>query len=192
MLVFWIHASSPTIFRQGYRDIADRLSLPGREDPKVDVLQVVYAWLSDCRNGQWLIILDNVDDDDVLFGYDPASSSKSALQATNIAENGTPLERYLAQTAHGTILVTSRNTDELYRRMGATVWPEAPMVIFRRVPSTASRTTHAVHRTATKAPDARNNIRQAALQSGALSSKGDFCLATVFSRTSREYHGQCG
>ncbi|KAH0045052.1 hypothetical protein KCU78_g285, partial [Aureobasidium melanogenum] len=111
VLVFWIHASSPTRFRQGYRDIADGLSLPGREDPKVDVLQIVYAWLSDRRNGRWLIILDNVDDDDVFFGYDQERSSKSAVQATNIAENGAPLEKYLPQTAHGTILVTSRNTD---------------------------------------------------------------------------------
>ena len=97
MLVFWIHASSPTRCRQGYRDIADRLSLPltGREVPKVDVLQIVYALLSDRSNGQWLIILDNVDDDDVFFGYDQESSSKSAVQATNIAQNGTPLEKYL-------------------------------------------------------------------------------------------------
>ena len=95
MLVVWIHASNPTRFRQGYRDIADKLLLPGREDPKADVLQLVHAWLSDGRNGRWLMILDNVDDDGVFFSDD---------------QGGKPLESFLPQTARGTILVTSRNT----------------------------------------------------------------------------------
>ena len=95
MLVVWIHASSPTRFQQGYRDIADRLLLPGREDPKADVLQLVHAWLSDGRNGRWLMILDNVDDDSVFFSDD---------------QGGKPLGSFLPQTANGTILITSRNT----------------------------------------------------------------------------------
>ncbi|KAI4940646.1 hypothetical protein J4E91_011283 [Alternaria rosae] len=95
VLVVWIHASNPTRFQQGYRDIADRLLLPGREDLKADVLQLVHAWLSDGRNGQWLMILDNVDDDGVFFSND---------------QGGKPLESFLPQTARGTILVTSRNT----------------------------------------------------------------------------------
>jgi tetratricopeptide (TPR) repeat protein len=94
MLIVWIHASEPTRFRQGYRDMADQLLLPGREDPKADVLQLVHAWLSDRRNGQWLMILDNVDDDGVFFGGD---------------QDGRPLESFLPQAAHGTILITSRN-----------------------------------------------------------------------------------
>jgi tetratricopeptide (TPR) repeat protein len=94
MLVVWIHASDPTRFRQGYRDIADKLMLPGREDSKADVLQLVHGWLSDRRNGPWLMILDNVDDDGVFFGDDL---------------NSKPLESFLPQAAHGTILITSRN-----------------------------------------------------------------------------------
>jgi hypothetical protein len=94
VLVIWIHASDPTRFRQGYRDMADQLLLPGREDPKADVLQLVHAWLSDRRNGLWLMILDNVDDDSVFFNDD---------------QDGKPLESFLPQAAHGTILITSRN-----------------------------------------------------------------------------------
>jgi tetratricopeptide (TPR) repeat protein len=95
MLVVWIHASDPTRFRQGYRDIADKLMLPGREDSKADVLQLVHGWLSDRRNGPWLMILDNVDDDGIFFSDN---------------QDGKPLESFLPQAAHGTILVTSRNT----------------------------------------------------------------------------------
>ncbi|TIA54017.1 hypothetical protein D6C77_07913 [Aureobasidium pullulans] len=110
VFVVWIHASSPTRFRQGYRDIADRLLLPGREDPKVDILQIVYAWLSDKRNGRWLMILDNVDDDAVFSGSDQDGTGTSAMEAIHAADNDRPLGRFLPQTAHGLILITSRNT----------------------------------------------------------------------------------
>ncbi|KAF2027559.1 HET-domain-containing protein [Setomelanomma holmii] len=110
-LVVWIHASSPIRFRQGYRDMADKLLLPGRDDPKADMLQLVHAWLSDRRNGHWLLILDNVDDDGVFFGDDQngAGTSTSPAQAVEAADHGRPLESFLPQTAHGTILITSRN-----------------------------------------------------------------------------------
>lgn len=65
--VFWIHASTKIRFEQAYQEIADRLELPGRDNPKVNVLRLVYNWLSSKANGQWLMILDNVDDGSVFF-----------------------------------------------------------------------------------------------------------------------------
>jgi tetratricopeptide (TPR) repeat protein len=109
MLIVWIHASNTTRFRQGYRDIADKLLLPGREDPQADVLQLVHAWLSDRRNGQWLMILDNVDDDGIFFGGDQDGTDASAVLAVDAADHNRPLESFLPQTAHGIILITSRN-----------------------------------------------------------------------------------
>ncbi|KAF2114590.1 hypothetical protein BDV96DRAFT_600553 [Lophiotrema nucula] len=98
-------SSNPTRFRQGYRDLADRLLLLGREDAKTDVLQLVHAWLSNKRNGLWLMILDNVDDDGVFFGDDQDSTGTGAVQAYH----GRPLESSLPQATHGTIPITSRN-----------------------------------------------------------------------------------
>ncbi|THW77844.1 hypothetical protein D6D18_09847, partial [Aureobasidium pullulans] len=118
VLVVWIHASNPTRFRQGYRDIADRLLLPGREDPKVDVLQIVHAWLSDERNGRWLMILDNVDDNNVFFGSNQDGTGRSTVHTVDAANSGRPLESFLPQTAHGTILITSRNTDAATNLVG--------------------------------------------------------------------------
>jgi len=71
--VVWIHASNPSRFRQGYRDITHEILIPGREDPTAEILQLVYEWLSDKRNGQWLMILDNTDDDNVFFAADNAT-----------------------------------------------------------------------------------------------------------------------
>ncbi|KAF5235111.1 hypothetical protein FAUST_7283 [Fusarium austroamericanum] len=89
--VFWIHAANAARFEQGYRDIADRAEIPGREDPKADILNIVYNWLCSEKSGQWLMILDNADDDGSFF------------------DQVKPLESYLAQTPNGRILITSRN-----------------------------------------------------------------------------------
>ncbi|KAJ6198058.1 hypothetical protein J3E72DRAFT_384946 [Bipolaris maydis] len=94
MMVIWIHASSSEKFQQGYKKIAKKLHLPGWDDPKTDVLQLVHEWLLDSQNGQWLMILDNVDETDIFFSSD---------------QEGGSLASYLPQTTHGTILITSRN-----------------------------------------------------------------------------------
>ncbi len=64
--MFWIHASSRARIEEGYRRIAEATRLPGRDDPKVDILQVFYAWLCDESNGIWVMIVDNADDSSVL------------------------------------------------------------------------------------------------------------------------------
>ncbi|KAF2686316.1 hypothetical protein K458DRAFT_430168 [Lentithecium fluviatile CBS 122367] len=106
-LVVWIHASNRTRLEQRYGDIADSILVPGREDPKVDVLQLVCTWLSDGRHGRWLMILDNIDDDAVFFGGD--EDTAGTAQMGEITSYKRPLEGFLPQTPNGTILITSRN-----------------------------------------------------------------------------------
>jgi len=50
--VFWVHASTTARFEEAYRGIADKLTLPGRNDPKVDILRLVSDWLCDEANGR--------------------------------------------------------------------------------------------------------------------------------------------
>ncbi|KAM6510829.1 hypothetical protein FSOLCH5_011275 [Fusarium solani] len=40
--VFWVHAANAARFEQAYRDIADKAEIPGREDPKADILQLPH------------------------------------------------------------------------------------------------------------------------------------------------------
>ncbi|KAJ5366060.1 hypothetical protein N7541_000001 [Penicillium brevicompactum] len=96
MWVFWIHASNAARLEQGYQQIAAVAEIPGRDDLKMNILQLVYQWLCDPRNGRWLMVLDNADDDGIFFG-------------DNISDERGPLERFLPQAAHGSILITSRN-----------------------------------------------------------------------------------
>ncbi|KAF2180317.1 hypothetical protein K469DRAFT_715560 [Zopfia rhizophila CBS 207.26] len=105
--VFWVHASNAARFEQAFREIAIKIQLPGRDDPKVDILRLVYNWLCDERNGRWLIILDNADDDRVFSSY-PADLG-GVGQAKEQPGGAMPLASFLPQTANGWILVTSRD-----------------------------------------------------------------------------------
>jgi hypothetical protein len=75
--VFWVHGSSIARFDQAYNEIARKLQLPGLGDPNVDIRRAVSEWLSDGENGPWLFVLDNADDQEVLF---EGSSQKSLGQ----------------------------------------------------------------------------------------------------------------
>ncbi|RFU31203.1 Nucleoside-triphosphate phosphatase, partial [Scytalidium lignicola] len=64
--VFWVHASNAARFEQSYREIADVVKIPGREDPKANIFKLVYNWLRNNKR-QWILILDNIDDASFLF-----------------------------------------------------------------------------------------------------------------------------
>ena len=65
--VFWVHANSTTRITEGYKRVAEVTKLAGRDDPKVDILQLVRAWLCDESNSRWIMIIDNADDLNLLF-----------------------------------------------------------------------------------------------------------------------------
>lgn len=106
--VFWIHASSSTRFEQGYRDIAEQIRIPRRDDSCVNILQVVCRWLSDEANGNWLMVLDNVDDNDVFFSLD--NGLEEVKQQSKGVSRQQPLESFIPQSPNGSILVTSRSS----------------------------------------------------------------------------------
>jgi hypothetical protein len=105
--VFWVHASNAARFKQAYQDIAAKVELPGRDDPKADILRLVYNWLCDERNGRWLMVLDNADDDRVLSS--PGADLEGITQAAEAHHGATALSGYLPQSQNGWILVTSRD-----------------------------------------------------------------------------------
>ncbi|KAF1950535.1 hypothetical protein CC80DRAFT_228667, partial [Byssothecium circinans] len=109
--VFWVHASTRARFEEAYRDIADRLQLPGRSDPKANVLRLVSNWLQDEANGRWMMILDNADDVNVFYPKQAHASDRSCSSLTSLAE-------YMPQSRNGSILITSRNKDAAARLAG--------------------------------------------------------------------------
>jgi tetratricopeptide (TPR) repeat protein len=114
--VFWVHASNAVRFEQAYRDIAAKVELPGRDEPKADILWLVCNWLCDERNGRWLMILDNADDDDVFFstGEDTGGTARTSKDMSQER----PLENFLPRTPNGSVLITSRNSTAAFNIAG--------------------------------------------------------------------------
>ncbi|KAF5240546.1 hypothetical protein FANTH_9517 [Fusarium anthophilum] len=105
--VFWIHASTQARVIEGFQSIADKVKLINHNRPDADVLQLVFDWLSDVRNGRWLLVLDSADDSDVLLH----STSKDNNDRPKLAE-------YLPQSPNGSILITTRNRNLAFRLVG--------------------------------------------------------------------------
>ncbi|KAM0562365.1 hypothetical protein ACHAPJ_002055 [Fusarium lateritium] len=109
--VFWVHGGSKVRFEESYQKIADKLKLPWRDDPKCNVLQLVYDWLCDEENGPWLMIVDNADSADVFF---PSKETTKKLKSKD-----KPLYSYLPKTGRGAIIVTSRSKSVATRLVGS-------------------------------------------------------------------------
>ncbi|KAF4436977.1 hypothetical protein FACUT_6014 [Fusarium acutatum] len=120
--VYWVHASSRPRFEEAYRSIAERLQLPRRNDPDVDVLGLVRDWLQTEEAGSWLMVLDNADDANLFYPIH-ISGAKAvtgpANENTIARTDQQPLAAYLPKCCNGTILVTSRSMDAAERLTGS-------------------------------------------------------------------------
>lgn len=101
--VFWVHAGTKARVEEGFRAIADAVNLPGRHRQNANVLSLLHTWLSNERNGTWLMILDSADDDQIFYGAD---------------KDQTPLVTYLPQSRNGSILITTRDSNLAFRVAG--------------------------------------------------------------------------
>ncbi|KAK5213936.1 hypothetical protein LTR41_000128 [Exophiala xenobiotica] len=95
--VFWVEATDHLTFEKDFLEIGKKLNIPGIEDEKADVKNLVKQYLSQDSAGNWLMILDNADDEGI-WGV-PAKSSA----------NGTALAESLPKCTTGRILVTTRS-----------------------------------------------------------------------------------
>ncbi|MCJ1396593.1 hypothetical protein MMC18_009484, partial [Xylographa bjoerkii] len=102
--IFWVPSRAFERFEKAYKDIGRRLNLPGCNDPTANMLQIVADWLTDEDHSHWLMVLDNVDDADIFFS-----------EGTSMNQYAPPLCRYLPQSAKGSILITSRDREAVFR-----------------------------------------------------------------------------
>ena len=79
-------------------------------------MRLVYQWLCDEANGNWVLIIDNLDDVGLLSSLQP-------IQAGSNAEGIEPLptvvlSKYLPQSPNGSIIVTTRDSEVAFRVAG--------------------------------------------------------------------------
>ncbi|KAL9123952.1 MAG: hypothetical protein Q9217_006671 [Psora testacea] len=103
--IFWVPALSAESFEQAYRDIATRYSIilnPKEEDLK----ESVRRYLNNISTGKWLLVVDNSDDQEVLFGTS--------------AELGGVTD-YLPESENGLTLFTTRHREVAVSLAGSDV-----------------------------------------------------------------------
>ncbi|CAI7669244.1 unnamed protein product [Penicillium crustosum] len=105
--VFWVHASNKARFEQSFRDIADQVKIPGRQDPKANIFKLVENWLRDEKIGNWVCILDNVDNDQLLCSA-PVAGKGDPISANASTK---PLLEYVPRSRNGFIIITSRTRE---------------------------------------------------------------------------------
>lgn len=88
------------------RDIADRIKIFGRKDPKANIFQLVHDWLCSSKD-RWLLVLDNLDDARFLVEV-PAAQRDEAGNSRGAPK---PLRPYVPYSERGSVLVTTRNRD---------------------------------------------------------------------------------
>ncbi|TVY19417.1 Nephrocystin-3 [Lachnellula arida] len=94
--IFWVYGGSRSRLAEAYHEIAKELRIPGLDQPNVDVLTLLSDWLSEKSNGPFLMILDNADDAEI-WEKSGGPSEK-------------PLINYLPRADHGSVLITTRNS----------------------------------------------------------------------------------
>ncbi|KAL1900547.1 hypothetical protein Sste5346_002270 [Sporothrix stenoceras] len=88
--VLWVPALSKSGFEKAYESISIKLGI--QRLPNQDVKEVVRDYLSSDGAGNWLLVVDNADDPDLICGRDVPDC----------------LDQYLPQNDNGRILVTTR------------------------------------------------------------------------------------
>ncbi|KAI1571289.1 HET multi-domain protein [Pyrenophora tritici-repentis] len=96
-LVFWVPAMSQESFKLAYREIGVRLRIPGISDDNADVKRLVKETLNLGNVGDWLMVVDNADDSQVLVGVDNENHESARLID------------YIPHSNKGAILFTTRS-----------------------------------------------------------------------------------
>lgn len=81
--VYWVQAHDATSFEKSYRDIGKILDIPGIDNDKADVKELVRQRLSKESTGKWLLIVDNADNAQLFQTHDD-SSLFSCLPFSNL------------------------------------------------------------------------------------------------------------
>ena len=79
-----MHAGSMPLFERSFRDIADYVEIPRRQNPKANDFKLVHDWLRDRKSGHWLLVLENVDDN--LFLSDAGSADREGRRTSADSE----------------------------------------------------------------------------------------------------------
>lgn len=95
--IFWVPAISITSFEQAYFSIGNLLQIRGITEEEADTKLLVKEKLSEESSGEWLLVVNNADDTDILF------------KKTDDNIRSLPLVDFLPSSSKGSIIFTTRS-----------------------------------------------------------------------------------
>jgi hypothetical protein len=111
--VFWVPATTVESVHQAYFRVSQWLQIPGVEEQKdINIKRIVQHYLNRDHTGQWLLIVDNADDIDMMLG--------SSGQRTSLID-------YILRSNKGSIVFTTRSRKTAVRLAGANLTEVAEM-----------------------------------------------------------------
>lgn len=102
--VLWAHANSSARLEESVQDLAEKIGIHRHNDRDANIFQLFHAWLSD-PSRRWLLVLDNMDELEVLFGG-PHSGEAEPNEGCHRAAKR-PVD-YFSVPSHGHVKLTTR------------------------------------------------------------------------------------
>ncbi|CUS12343.1 unnamed protein product, partial [Tuber aestivum] len=98
--VFWVQGSGILKFTEGFKAIAQyvRIPLVGTEKDEEELLRRTKTWLEDPKSGDWILVIDNADNDADFIG------------------NNSPISKFVPQGREGTVIFTTRSRQVAIRQ----------------------------------------------------------------------------
>ncbi|CUS13410.1 unnamed protein product, partial [Tuber aestivum] len=104
--VFWVQGSGILKFTEGFKAIAQhvRIPLPRTEEDGEELLRRTRTWLEGPDSGDWILVIDNADNDSDFIG------------------NNSPISKFVPQGRGGTVIFTTRSRQVAIRQGCKIVW----------------------------------------------------------------------
>ncbi|KAF8245681.1 TPR-like protein [Wilcoxina mikolae CBS 423.85] len=132
--VFWVHAGSKQRFNQDYRKLSRLVGIPGHDDTKLDIRPIVKEWFEGTSSGNWVMVLDNADNELDFFSNETVAETETEA-----------LAQFLPHGTKGSIIVTTRDFAVADRLAGMNTLskqamdPEEATILFnQRYPNAAA------------------------------------------------------
>ena len=106
--VFWVYASDVHHLHESLGLIASHCRISRTDDPTDVMLARVKHWLSERKNGSWMMIVDNAHSEETFSKLVGGDQGSQAIHPTNPSSSAR-VNSYIPDCTHGKVILTTNN-----------------------------------------------------------------------------------
>lgn len=107
-------ATSAARVEESYRDIANFVRIPGRENPEANIFRLVNDWILK-RKGKWLLVMDDMNEEIQLHEAPPVAQEDAKSKPSSHLP--TSLWSFISENSQGSIIFTTRHQNSVIKRV---------------------------------------------------------------------------